>query len=628
MKKIFLFILFIITIITLSGCEQEPIVQKFYKTQLVQTGSVNTNSSYSSYAEWITESILSTKSGWRILSLLKNKWDRVLLWEKLAFLDADEAQVWYQASANVISSLNSLKSSVSSTYDAQILAMTQSLNKAEQALKWITTGKENTVNINASELVIYENKLQEAVLNYEFVKKNLEETKNVLDLQKEQIYKNAKNAITSSLILDTNIINFIDELLWVTPANRDKNDDFEDYLSAKNTTYLNESIELFKRTNTNYLEYKDFYETYVENKDTSNEKIIEWLKKWNALAWEFKELLRSTYDVLDNSIDNVLLSKEVINNYRQKIYELWNSVEASIITIAWEYPIWLKGSLDSMDLLERNTQKQLVLLNEQLGLSQKQIDIAKTNLEKIKNINTSNIDSINTNKEIWNISISEIKAQIESLKKEKSSKLNEINTQIEQAVWNRNMGSVQIWNSEIIAPFDWIITEKFLDEWQVIAWGTPVYKLVDDDTIKLKVYLNLSLIQNIKVSDLVSIEIEWVNHSFTWTISNVPNSQDQMSKNTEIEITINNEKHEIIVWSTAKVFIENSSDVGVIIPNKAIISDFMVPSVMTIKDNKASLKNIKILKQNDDFSLVEWLEQDEIIIIEGQENIWDGEELR
>jgi hypothetical protein len=53
----------------------------------------------------------------------------------------------------------------------------------------------------------------------------------------------------------------------------------------------------------------------------------------------------------------------------------------------------------------------------------------------------------------------------------------------------------------------------------------------------------------------------------------------------------------------------------------------MVPSVMTIKDNKASLKNIKIIEQNDKFSLIEWLEQDEIIIIEGQENIWDGEEL-
>ena len=54
----------------------------------------------------------------------------------------------------------------------------------------------------------------------------------------------------------------------------------------------------------------------------------------------------------------------------------------------------------------------------------------------------------------------------------------------------------------------------------------------------------------------------------------------------------------------------------------------MIPSVMTVENNTAKLKNIKIIEQNDSYSLVEWLVKWEVIIVEGQENIWDWEELK
>ncbi len=627
MKKIILFIFFTLTITTLSSCEQEAVVQKHYKTEIVKTGSLNTSISYSSFTEWITETLLSSKSGWRIISTFKNKWDRVKAWEKIAIIDSDEAKVWVNTSNNIINSLENLKISTSETYDAQIKAVQESLNKAKQTLEWVKTEKENTLNINASEIVIYENKLNETELNLELVNKNLKETKWILELQKNQIYKNAINAITSALILDTNIIKYVDDFLGITPENKNKNDNFDKYLSVKNSEHLKDATSLFNEANKNYIEYKNYYENYIEDKDATNKQIIEWLKKWRNLAENIKKLLNSTNDVIQNSIDTIYLTQVELNNYRENIYAMWNSIEASIITISWEYPIWLKWSLDSIDLIEKNINKQIILLEWQVNLAKKQVDIANTNLEKIKNISISNIDTINTNKEIWNINISEIKAGIESLKKQKNSKLQEINTQIQEAIWNKNIWNVMIWNSEILATYNWIITEKFTEIWQVIAWWSPVYKLSDDRKIKLKVSLNNSIIKNLKLKDKVKIVIEWVSHDFVWRISNIPDTQDKISKNTQIEILINNFKHEIIVWSTAKVYLKNTSESWIIIPNKAIISDFMIPSVMIIKNNIAQLKNIEIINGNDDFSLIEWIDAWEIIIVEGQENIWDWEKL-
>ena len=59
--------------------------------------------------------------------------------------------------------------------------------------------------------------------------------------------------------LDTNIINFVDELLWVTSSNKDKNDSFEDYLSIENKQKLNEAETSFLKSYDLYKKYKELY---------------------------------------------------------------------------------------------------------------------------------------------------------------------------------------------------------------------------------------------------------------------------------------------------------------------------------------------------------------------------------
>lgn len=627
MKKIITILMLFFTLWLLSSCEKEVVINKKYKTYTVGTWSINTGMSYSSFTKGITETVLSTEIWWKVISLSKQKWDSVVFWEKIWFVDSSEAQVWYQTSSNIIAWLYNLKESISQTYDSQINAKQQTIKKAEEELKWIDITKENTQNTNSSEIQIYENKITEAEINLEYLKKNLEQTTNVLEWQKEKLYQNAVNNITTSLILDTSIITFVDEILWVTPDNETKNDEYEDFLSAKDSQYLKQAEELFQETNILYQEYKSFYEEYVENKEITDEKIIEWLGKWEILAWKMKELLKSLNDVLSNTIENLALTQDEINAHQQTIYDYWNSVEESIIYVSWDYITWLKWSQDSIDLLERNTQKEITLLNEQLILWQKQVELATDNLEKVKNVGDSSIDSIDTNKEIWNINILEINENIKSLEKEKLSKLQEINLQIEEARWNSNMEIVKMWNAEIASPYDWIITEKYIEIWTIINAWTPVYKIANQQQVKLEIYLNQSNISNIEVGQNLQIEIEWKTKSYTGTITNIPNTKDIENKNTQVEITIDNVNWEITLWNIAKVYLSNDSETGIIIPNKAIISDFMIPSVMVVKDNVAHLKNIQIIKQNDDYSLIEWIEINETIIIEWQENIWDSEIL-
>jgi hypothetical protein len=64
----------------------------------------------------------------------------------------------------------------------------------------------------------------------------LANNQDTLDQKKSDIYNNSKNAISNANNLAVGIIDFLDNLYGVTDENRYKNDSFEVYLSAKNTS--------------------------------------------------------------------------------------------------------------------------------------------------------------------------------------------------------------------------------------------------------------------------------------------------------------------------------------------------------------------------------------------------------
>jgi len=67
----------------------------------------------------------------------------------------------------------------------------------------------------------------------------------------------------------------VDDFLGITPENKNKNDNFDKYLSVKNSEHLKDATSLFNEANKNYIEYKNYYENYIEDKDATNKQIIE-----------------------------------------------------------------------------------------------------------------------------------------------------------------------------------------------------------------------------------------------------------------------------------------------------------------------------------------------------------------
>ena len=615
MNRIFITIL-ITTLFFLTSCWKAEINESkiYYSTWVVFTWTLDINNSYVWYVKWDKMVNLATKVGGKVSNIYVKEWDKVNKWQLLLKLDWSEAKVWYSSAWNIIDTLVSMKNYTKLMFDEQIKSMEAKVEQVKLWKNWLSTWLNDTKKITEAQL-------KTAKTWVEIAKANLKHTKSVLETKKSHIYDNMKSAIIWSVILDTNIIKFIDELLWVTEENKHKNDSFETYLAAKNTWLYNESKQKFRKVNLVYLDYKKYYDENIDWKNPSNDVIFTALKKWEKTAEEIKSLLSITYDVLDASIDNVYFPATTINSYKNQISTFWTNIEASLLTVSWDYILGLKWS--RQNLADFNN-----TYNMQIDLLEKQVKLAEDTLNKYIEMSKWQVNEVQTKSNVSVKQLDEILAWLESLKKQKESKLSEIDAKIDEAKWQLNSAWVMINNWKIVSPITWIVTKKMVEVWQVVWWWMPLLTVSNTDKLVIDVNVSEDVAKWLKLNDRVLLNIDWISKQVHWYISNINLSKDMITKKVWIEVTIS-ENNGISIWSFTKVIFQNFSNSNkILISNDAIISKFMVPGVFIIDNWIIKFKNIKIINQNDKFSEVEWLKVWDEIIIKWKENLYDNQKLK
>ncbi len=614
MKKLFIILFFTLFLFSCWKENEVKIQKKYFQTWSVFSWSIDNFNTYVWYLEWENSTNLSTKLWWRVDWLYVEEGDYVNAWDLLLTLDSMEAKVAYNTSDTAILWLQDLKNSTIAMYDEQIKAMEEKQNQAMIWKSWIVTWLEDVKNISNTNL-------ETALTWLETAKLNLENTKIIFDTKEKNIYNNSKNAIVSSVILDTSIINFIDEILWVTSANENKNNSYEIYISAKNPSKYVESKKQFFITNELYKSYKKLYDEEIENKNPSNEVLLKTLNLWEELAESIKILLSNTYDVLDYTVENVSLSKETLDWYKNTISTFWTNVESSLMTVSWQYFLWLKWSKQS--LWDFYDQKKL-----QLDLLEKQVQLAQRTYDQYKAWNDAKINETETQNQVITSQIKEVILWIESLKKQKETSINEIDLKINEANWQKNSSAVMINSWKIRSPISWVIVSKNVELWQVIGWGMPVFVIADAKNMKLDIFVEDSVLQNIVLWQDILLDVEWYEKQVKANISMIYPSKDLITKKTKVEISFKN-TFGLQIWTYTKVFLSNISDFdSLLIPNSAIVSKYMIPWVYILwHDQILTFKKIEIVKSNDKFSNITWLKSWDIIITEWKDNFYDKEKI-
>ncbi|WP_456438246.1 HlyD family secretion protein [Psychroserpens sp.] len=206
----------------------------------------------------------------------------------------------------------------------------------------------------------------------------------------------------------------------------------------------------------------------------------------------------------------------------------YGNFEATEITISAEN----NGKLMQFDVSEGNKLKKeqfigyidtipLALKREQLVVSKAVISskskgvLSQINVlnAKLKTANTNKTrtenlikDNAGTQKQLDDVSgeINVIKNQIRSVEIQNAPVVNElksIDVQLKQI-------DDQIQKSKIINPINGIVLTKYAEPNEITAFGKPLYKIADLNTMKLRVYVSEIQLANIKIGQEVTVIID------------------------------------------------------------------------------------------------------------------------
>lgn len=499
------------------------------------------------------------------------------------------------------------------------LTTAKQLEIAQKQLDNIKTNRTNTQNTTSESLKNAELLVKNAQTNLDNFEKNSEKNLN-------SIYENLKVWINTAFVnLDASITQ-ADIILGVTDKNKYANDTYEMYLGAKNSGL----------------------KTSAENSFREVKSDFDKISSWNYGVSE-ASVERKTNDILNVISKNISLYEELVS-------VLSNSITSSSFTQTTLD--WFSLNVTKYQGLLLQSQSQMTTLKNTLATTKTSIetnrislgnalDIANTQLNNIKAGNISQLDTISGNETLTQTQLENTIATVkqardgvdnavkiagsnyDSINAKLNSQRVQAKSQVDSAKWGKDLAGINLNNTSIIAPFDWIITSKNIEIGSLVNPGTPAFTIWTDDNLKVKLEVSSDDLTSFKIG--IWVEVKSKEKTFSWIISNVSPSPDAQSKLYKTEVSfLNNPSSILTIWDFVDVFLNKKLWTWLVIsiPLSSVITlDAGRYGVYTVnKDDSVKLNYVVLGKKNTTHveiisGLEEWMEY----IMEGALGLNEGD---
>jgi len=589
MKKIFTSI---ILLIFLSSCNWvNELVKDEKKDFLVETKS---------FEEFTNETILektwklnssqdiklNSQANWRVSSVYVKDWEFVNKWQVLVkledsvwsyWINLERAQNWLdRAWINYDSSKINLDKVV---FDSEVNL--DRLNKNLQALKDNTIENlklaETTLNnsdyknldsSSALQLQKLDNTIEKSELDYQ--NKLIADTENV-----NSMYNSLKKEYSTSMIFMDDIINFSDELLGITDNNKDKNDDFEDYLGAKDTMVKNEAEDKLKEL----IRYRkwDF-----ENIDINNINSSTWIIDTLSIIEISYNLSREILNLLESTLNNSIVSYWTLSETNISTYIA--SVNIYQSTVQGNYAAFLGFDTNAKSFLRTylNIQESTF---KSIELMKKDRDILKISLstwwESAESWYNKTVINSNDSIDTLELQIKSAKNSLENAIKTREVTLRNLDNSIKEARISYNQAYKEFNKLTIKSPISWIIWSIYTDIWQEINIWSPVLEIKNNSDTEITISFNKKELEFVEESK--EVYVKFASKSYTWSIFSISKTADSnLQYVSKIELSDNS----ALIWNIVEVQIPITTDKILIPINIIKINNSWIWTINVFQDDE------------------------------------------
>lgn len=603
MKKIISFTLLLTLLLTSCWKTPEDLVDetpvKYVKTKVLQKTTFSEDLKLTWKITSAKETSISPQASWLIKTINYNIWDKVNAWDVLATIDTQSNLTDINLNNalnsynNTLSIYNLTKESLEKDLETAKLqyenAITnrdntykttdKQLELAQTQLASVQTQKSNTSITVNSTLDLSKATLDNAKLTLENFKKNSADNLKSLEIKKENLYNTIKATITSALSTVNSSLTFVDTTLGISDENKNLNDSYEVFLSAKNTKSKVNAEDAYRKSNSEYINIINSW-----SESLPNDEIDTYFWKVQGLINETSTLYKYMTDVFDNSITSTSFSDTSLStlkttNATNKWVILW--LKSSLVALNWQ----LNDLISTISTTENSIETQQLSLEQAVNIAQSSYNntVANTNtsLDTVSSSESTTktqlentIANINSARDIADNNIKIAENQYNSLKAKYDSQLISTKSQLDSINWQKDLVSQQLSNSIIKAPFSWVLTVKNVEVWTLVSPWMQAFSIANDNDKIVKIDINAENIKYLSVWKEVILDKDW--KSFSWVISAVWVSADPMTKLYKVEVEFNDSlmTDKLVLGDYVDVFItkENTTDKFLIIPFSSLIA--------------------------------------------------------
>ena len=502
-------------------------------------------------AELKKEEILWFVIQWDVAKINVNEWDFVTKWQILASLDTENIE-------------NDIRQAELSLENAQ--------TNYQDLKNWWTD----------TQILQAENALEQSRSALKLAKQQLDELEDSSDINalwnnNETILKSTTLSIKDYITQGEKAIIALDKIFGVSSKYEDENDDFEEYLSKKNTNYKRQTSRLISRSYTLLDDLKDEYDNLWNISINNKYRLSDALEIAEDLYQAIYDASEYAYNALENSEINETLTSAMIWNFE---------------SIVWNYSTISKSSLANI-LNQTNTLNNLSTSNSD-GIA---IQAKKNEIESLENTIRLQEKNLQEIKKWWTDSQKSIAA----------------NT-VEQGKITVNKAKKWLETYQITAPFDWIIRKIDFEIWDKIsATSTKFIYIENPDLIDISLLLDQIDIVQVELGMPAEVEFDaYPGVIFHGIISDIDTKANISAWVVSYTVKVNIEK-----WNY-KIYGGMTANVKIIIDRQDDILQIPNTYIQTIWE-----KNYVVNGSGDLVEVEIWISNDNMVEIVSGLNNWD-----
>jgi len=190
-------------------------------------------------------------------------------------------------------------------------------------------------------------------------------------------------------------------------------------------------------------------------------------------------------------------------------------------------------------------------------------------------------------------------------------------------------------NTEILAPFDGIVSDIFVQEGENFSFipsldknfslQSGIMKIMQLNPILVKFSLNEKLISQVKQNMAVEVRCDaWPEKVWNGKVSLIYPGFNAMTRSTEVEVTLSNPGTDLKPGMFARLYIQGIEQAGCSIPLTSIVNRKGKEYIWTVDNNTAHLIEVQRLAMSGEDAIVSGIDPGTVVIVTRKSQLVEG----